>query len=79
MKNLVKILLFSVIAFGMNSCTEEKILDLEPINNIGEKDAFSTPQLVEAYMNVYITLLLLVLITVVLQTVVEVMYGGLHL
>lgn len=51
MKNIVKILLFSVIAFGMNSCTEEKILDLEPINNIGEKDAFSTPQLVEAYMN----------------------------
>ncbi|WP_426486198.1 RagB/SusD family nutrient uptake outer membrane protein [Flavobacterium sp. 2] len=51
MKNLVKILLISVLTFGMNSCTEEKILDLEPINNIGEKDAFSTPGLIEAYMN----------------------------
>ena len=51
MKNLIKILLISVITFGMNSCTEEKILDLEPINNIGEKDAFSTPTLIEAYMN----------------------------
>lgn len=51
MKNLVKILLISVLTFGMNSCTEEKILDLEPINNIGEKDAFSTPALIEAYMN----------------------------
>jgi len=51
MKNLVKILLISVFAFGMNSCTEEKILDLEPVNNIGEGDAFSTPSLIEAYMN----------------------------
>ncbi|OXB23812.1 RagB/SusD family nutrient uptake outer membrane protein [Flavobacterium tructae] len=51
MKNLVKILLISVLAFGMNSCTEEKILDLEPVNNIGEGDAFSTPSLIEAYMN----------------------------
>lgn len=51
MKNLIKILLISVMTFGMNSCTEEKILDLEPINNIGEKDAFTTPGLIEAYMN----------------------------
>jgi hypothetical protein len=51
MKNLIKTILLSVIVFGMNSCTEEKILDLSPVNSISEKDAFSTPSLIESYMN----------------------------
>lgn len=51
MKNLIKILLFSVVVFGMNSCTEEKILELSPINNISENDAFTTPSLIESSMN----------------------------
>ena len=51
MKNLIKILLFSVLVFGMNSCTEEKILDLTPINNISVDDAFTTPALIETSMN----------------------------
>jgi len=51
MKNLIKTLLFSVIVFGMNACSEEKILDLSPINNISENDAFSTPSLIESSMN----------------------------
>lgn len=51
MKNLIKTFLYFVIVFGMNSCTEEKILDLTPINNISENDAFSTPSLIESSMN----------------------------
>ncbi|MBF4494358.1 RagB/SusD family nutrient uptake outer membrane protein [Flavobacterium sp. MR2016-29] len=51
MKNLIKTILLSVVVFGMNSCTEEKILDLTPVNNISDKDAFSTASLVESYMN----------------------------
>nr|WP_315222518.1 RagB/SusD family nutrient uptake outer membrane protein [uncultured Flavobacterium sp.] len=35
----------------MNSCTEEKILDLEPINQISESSAFSTPSLIASSMN----------------------------
>lgn len=42
-------LLFAVV-LGMNSCTEEKILDLNPINNISDKDAFTTPTLIASYM-----------------------------
>ncbi len=51
MKNLIKSIIVSALVFGMNSCTEEKILDLSPINNISEKDAFSTPSLIESSMN----------------------------
>lgn len=51
MKNLLKIILFSLVVFGMNACTEEKILDLDPINNISEEDAFSTASLIGSYMN----------------------------
>ena len=50
-KILIKTILFSVVVFGMNSCTEEKILELTPINNISENDAFSTPSLIESSMN----------------------------
>jgi hypothetical protein len=51
MKKIIKTILISVVVFGMNSCTEEKILDLSPINNISENDAFSTPSLIESSMN----------------------------
>ncbi|MCC9019552.1 RagB/SusD family nutrient uptake outer membrane protein [Flavobacterium lipolyticum] len=51
MKKLIKIILVSVVVLGMNACTEEKILDLNPINNISEEDAFSTAALVGSYMN----------------------------
>jgi hypothetical protein len=51
MKKIIKTLLISVVVFGMNSCTEEKILDLSPVNNISENDAFSTPSLIESSMN----------------------------
>jgi hypothetical protein len=51
MKKIIKTLLISVVVFGMNSCTEERILDLSPVNNISENDAFSTPSLIESSMN----------------------------
>lgn len=51
MKNLIKTILCFVLAFGMQSCTEEKILELTPINNISEGDAFTTPSLIESSMN----------------------------
>ncbi|KAF2515169.1 RagB/SusD family nutrient uptake outer membrane protein [Flavobacterium foetidum] len=51
MKNTIKTILLSVIVFGMNACTEEKILDLTPINSISEAEAFSTPSLIAASMN----------------------------
>jgi hypothetical protein len=51
MKNLIKSILLSVVVFGMNSCTEEKILDLVPVNNIPTDIAFSTPSYIETYMN----------------------------
>ena len=35
----------------MSSCTEEKILDLKPVNNILSPDAFTSPTLVATYMN----------------------------
>ncbi|KFF06517.1 RagB/SusD family nutrient uptake outer membrane protein [Flavobacterium reichenbachii] len=51
MKNIIKTILLSVVVFGMNSCTEEKILDLEPINQISESVAFSTPSFIASSMN----------------------------
>lgn len=52
MKNIIiKSILFSVLAVGMSSCTEEKILDLDPISNISESAAFSTPSLIASSMN----------------------------
>jgi hypothetical protein len=51
MKNIIKTILLSVVVLGMSSCTEEKILDLKPINNILDPDAFTTPTLIESYMN----------------------------
>lgn len=51
MKNIIKTILLSVIVLGLNSCTEEKLLDLSPINNISDQDAFSTPSLIASSMN----------------------------
>ncbi|MEN2400776.1 RagB/SusD family nutrient uptake outer membrane protein [Flavobacterium sp. MC2016-06] len=50
MKNIFKKILLSVVVLGMSSCTEEKILDLNPINNIADSQAFSTPSLIQASM-----------------------------
>lgn len=51
MKNIIKTILLSVVVLGMSSCTEEKILDLNPINNISDANAFDTPDYIKAYMN----------------------------
>lgn len=51
MKNIIKTMLLSVVVLGMSSCTEEKILDLKPVNNILSPDAFTTPTLIATYMN----------------------------
>lgn len=51
MKNIIKTILLSVVVLGMGSCTEEKILDLNPINNIADSEAFTTPAYIAAYMN----------------------------
>jgi hypothetical protein len=49
-KNIIKLILLSVVVLGMGSCTEEKILDIKPVNNILDKDAFTTPALISTYM-----------------------------
>lgn len=51
MKNIIKTILLSAVVLGMSSCTEEKILDLKPVNNILSPDAFTTPTLIATYMN----------------------------
>lgn len=51
MKKIVKILGLCVLVYSFNSCTEEAILDLQPINNISIDDAFSSPSLIESSMN----------------------------
>ena len=48
MKNYLKILTIGLLAFGMNSCNEDDMLDLSPINNISVDDAYSTPSLIES-------------------------------
>jgi hypothetical protein len=51
MKKYFKILTIGFFAIIMNSCSEENMLDLTPINNISIDDAFSTPSLVESSLN----------------------------
>ncbi|WP_281637349.1 RagB/SusD family nutrient uptake outer membrane protein [Flavobacterium marginilacus] len=52
MKNIFKtLLLLSVIVLGMNSCSEEKLLDLDPINSPSEDYPFTTPDLIASAMN----------------------------
>ena len=51
MKIYFKILIFSTIALVLNSCSEESILDLKPINQISVDDSFSTPSLIASSIN----------------------------
>jgi hypothetical protein len=51
MKNYIKIILVSTIALGINSCNEDSILDLTPVNQISVNAAFSTPSLIESSVN----------------------------
>lgn len=51
MKNIKKLTLIILSGFFLNSCTEEAILDLEPINNISIDAAFSSPSLIESSVN----------------------------
>ncbi|MCG9793987.1 RagB/SusD family nutrient uptake outer membrane protein [Flavobacterium algicola] len=51
MKNIFKTILLSVVVLGMHSCSEETLLDLSPIINIAEEDAFTTADYVLASMN----------------------------
>lgn len=51
MKKYFKILFLSSIAFSLNSCNEEDVLDLKPVNQISVDDAFSTASLIESSIN----------------------------
>ncbi|MCL8006692.1 RagB/SusD family nutrient uptake outer membrane protein [Gelidibacter japonicus] len=51
MKNIFKFLSITLIGIGMVSCSEDKMLDLSPINNISIDDAFSSPSLIESSIN----------------------------
>lgn len=51
MKTFIKIIAGGLLAFGLNSCSEESILDLKPINNISIDDAFSSTSLIESSIN----------------------------
>lgn len=51
MKNILKLLGVLALSFGMQSCSEESVLDLTPINNISIDDAFSSPALIESSLN----------------------------
>jgi hypothetical protein len=51
MKKYIKYITIIVVAFCMNSCSEEQLLDLKPINQISIDDAFSTPSLIDLSMN----------------------------
>ncbi len=50
-RQFFKLITLSILVVGSVSCTEEKILDLSPVNNISINDAFSTPSLIEASIN----------------------------
>jgi hypothetical protein len=51
MKTYIKYIAIIAVAFGMNSCSEEKILDLKPIDRISIDAAFSSPSLIALSMN----------------------------
>ncbi|WP_353085052.1 RagB/SusD family nutrient uptake outer membrane protein [Flavobacterium sp.] len=51
MKKYIKIILLSSIALGLNSCNEDNLLDLKPINQISVDDSFSTPTLIASTIN----------------------------
>lgn len=47
MKKYINFIKIAFFAFMINSCTDEKVLELKPINNISVDDAFSTPSLIK--------------------------------
>ncbi len=52
MKNKMnKLMIFTLLIIFVNSCTQDNILDLKPINNISVDDAFSTPSLIASSVN----------------------------
>jgi hypothetical protein len=51
MNNYFKILTIGLLAFGMNSCNNDEILNLSPVNNISIEAAYSTPSLIESSIN----------------------------
>ena len=51
MKTYIKIIAGGLLAFGLNSCNEDTILELKPINNISIDAAFSSASLIESSIN----------------------------
>lgn len=51
MKNIYRFLCITVLVLGTISCSDEKVLDLEPAGSIGENMAFTTPSLIRASVN----------------------------
>lgn len=51
MKNLRKIILVVIAGLFSIACSEEAIIDLQPVNNILLDQAFSTPALIESSVN----------------------------
>lgn len=51
MKIFFKFIIVLTIAFGMNACSEDSILNLEPINNISLDAGFSSPSLIQSSVN----------------------------
>ncbi len=47
MKKYIKLTSLIVLAFQMHSCNEDKILDLEPINNISNDASYTSPSLIK--------------------------------
>jgi len=51
MKKIIKYLFLLFLAIGINSCSEDKLLNLSPINDISNDAAYSTPSLIESSVN----------------------------
>lgn len=51
MKKYIKFTSVMVLAFLIHSCNEDKILDLEPINNISNDASYSSPSLIALSIN----------------------------
>lgn len=51
MKNIIKFISLFTILIGFNSCSEDALIDLSPINNISVDAAFSSASLIESSMN----------------------------
>ncbi|MBK8518939.1 MAG: RagB/SusD family nutrient uptake outer membrane protein [Saprospiraceae bacterium] len=51
MKNIFKYLGVFIFVIGFNSCTEDNILNLSPINNISVDQSFKTPSLIQSSIN----------------------------